>query len=45
MIIIIFFLKAVIKPAAPQGFWRHAHFLHIHLLVQVMMEECSPFPD
>ncbi len=31
--------NAVIKPAAQQGFWRHAHFLHIHLSVQVMSGE------
>ncbi len=26
-----------------RSFWRHAHFLHIHRSVQVMMQECSPF--
>ncbi len=34
---------AVLK--SQQDFWRHAHFLHIHLSVQVMMQECSHFPD
>ncbi len=37
--IFFFFFKGVIKPAAQQGFRRHAYFLHIHLSVQVMMQD------
>ncbi len=36
---------AIIKPAAQQGFCRHAHFLHIHLSVPSYDAGMFTFPS